>query len=100
MWCSGLSAVIGSWKIIPIRAPRIFASGAGRKRLAGTALADQAGHLAGAQRQVHALHRRGAVGALGQADGQAADVEDNVTHRSRSLGFRASFNPSPTRLID
>ena len=106
---TGLSAVIGSWKIIAMRvqrsassrrseaptAPRRRADRAaghrerarqqshGRVRdhaLAGAGFADEAHDLVRRDRQAHALDRVRAIGAPRQPDRQAGDLEDGRAH--------------------
>src|ERR1700737_1981254 len=79
--------------------------GACNHRLAGAGCTDQASNLTRTQRQVELIYRVRAVGAARQRDAQSLDrqygwhQEKCVVHRSRSLGFNASFRPSPIRLI-
>src|ERR1700737_1751395 len=79
--------------------------GAGNHRLAGAGFTDQTGDLAWVQPQVQLFDRVRPVGAARQRDTQPLDRQHGwhqgkgVVHRSRSLGFNASFRPSPTKLI-
>ena len=126
---TGFSAVIGSWKTMPMRSPRSARSRCGlaasdvlalqqdlpRDRaqqlrqqphdreggdgFAGARLADDADDLAGADAERDVLDRMGAVAAAGQADAQAADLEDgrgSFGHRPAILGSSVSRRPSPS----
>ena len=121
---AGLRLVIGSWKIIDMRLPRMRAMsrsgsdnrsvpakahalgrampaareqthhGERRHRLAAAGFADQAMRLALLDAQRGAAHRRGAPA---ERHLQVFDVEQRA-HRSRSVPSRLR-KPSPTRLM-
>jgi hypothetical protein len=106
---TGLSAVIGSWKIIDMRVQRRSRSRASSRRarcspvsddvaadggerfgqqahdrvrddaLARARFADEAHDLAAIARQADAVHGEGAIGAGRQRDRESADVEDGRT---------------------
>ena len=114
---TGLSAVIGSWKIIDMRVQRSSRSrvspaastfspssrispetgfkrlgqqahdGEGDHRLARARFAHQADDLAGIDREAHFLDRMDAVGADRQGNAQIADFEDGL------FGFGHQYAP-------